>query len=244
MQNPLVGSSSLFVTLLANVKRINLSTNAAFTLGRSKVRQGAIRNRMDMNAGDKPTERRMGPAGWDNWHTMLDGAEYIWRERSYACLTSRAVAERIGGKQRLVYYYFRTMEELIEETFLRLASRELMWLRAACQSDRPMHDIWDICTHSTDTRLITEFIGLANRLPPLKVHLITYIEDARRLQIEAVTAAMIRSGTTTHLTADSLVLLATGAALLLARESQLGVSIGHEQLESAITDLLVRIEPA
>ncbi|RJG53294.1 TetR/AcrR family transcriptional regulator [Sphingobium terrigena] len=186
----------------------------------------------------------MGPAGSDNWHAMLDGAEYILREQGYACLTSRAVAERIGVKQRLVYYYFRTMDELIVETFRRLASRELVRLRVACQSDRPMHDIWDICTHSTDARLITEFMALANHLPPLRVHVIAYIEDARLLQIEAVTAAMNRSGTSTHLTSDSLVLLATGAALLLAREGQLGVSMGHQQLESAITDLLARFEPA
>src|ERR1043166_1173025 len=56
---------------------------------------------------------------------MLDGAEGILRDEGYAALTSRAVAERCGVKQRLVYYYFQTMDELIVETFRRMAVREL-----------------------------------------------------------------------------------------------------------------------
>jgi AcrR family transcriptional regulator len=50
------------------------------------------------------SDRRMGPPGSDNWHAMLDGAEAILRDEGHAALTSRAVAERIGVKQRLVYY--------------------------------------------------------------------------------------------------------------------------------------------
>ena len=48
---------------------------------------------------------------------MLDSAEDILREEGYGALTSRRVAERLGVKQRLVYYYFRTMDDLIAETF-------------------------------------------------------------------------------------------------------------------------------
>ena len=72
-----------------------------------------------------PTTRRMGPAGSANWHAMLDGAEDILREQGYAALTSRAVAERIGVKQRLVYYYFRTMDDLFLAAFRRRAEQGL-----------------------------------------------------------------------------------------------------------------------
>ena len=70
------------------------------------------------------TARRMGPKGSPIWSSMLDAAEVILCEEGYGALTSRRVAERIGVKQRLVYYYFRTMDELIVETFRRLSSRE------------------------------------------------------------------------------------------------------------------------
>lgn len=76
-----------------------------------------------MKAGAKPA-RRMGPPGSDIWHSMLDGAVAILRDEGHAALTSRRVAEQIGVKQRLIYYYFRTMDDLIVETFHRLSERE------------------------------------------------------------------------------------------------------------------------
>ena len=54
---------------------------------------------------------------------MLDGAEVILRDEGYGALTSRRVAECINVKQRLVYYYFKTMDDLIVETFRRLSLR-------------------------------------------------------------------------------------------------------------------------
>src|SRR3989442_11076547 len=96
------------------------------------------------------SDRRMGPPGSDNWHAMLDGAEAILRDEGHAALTSRRVAEQIGVKQRLVYYYFHTMDDLIVETFRRLSDRELNRLRAARESELPLRKIWDVCVHTTD----------------------------------------------------------------------------------------------
>ena len=80
----------------------------------------------------------MGPEGSDNWHAMLDGAEAILREEGHAALTSRRVAERIGVKQRLVYYYFRTMDDLVISLFRRMAEREVIRLKAAAAQTRPL----------------------------------------------------------------------------------------------------------
>ena len=102
----------------------------------------------------------MRPAGSPNWQAMLDGAEEILRDDGYAALTSRAVAERCGVKQRLVYYYFQTMDDLIVETFRRLAGR----LLAAAAAARPLHARWDVATHSSDARPVAEFLALANRV--------------------------------------------------------------------------------
>ena len=77
------------------------------------------------------SDRRMGPPGSENWHAMLDGAEDILREEGHAALTSRRIADRIGVKQRLVYYYFRTMDDLIVEMFHRRSEMELTRLREA-----------------------------------------------------------------------------------------------------------------
>lgn len=56
---------------------------------------------------------------------MLDSTGDILREEGYGALTSRRVAERLGVKQRLVYCYFQSMDDLIAEIFRRLAAREL-----------------------------------------------------------------------------------------------------------------------
>ena len=195
-----------------------------------------------MDGQAKTKGRRMARPGSANWHAMLDGAETILREQGYADLTSRAVAEQIGVKQRLVYYYFQTMDELIVESFRRLAARELERLHAALGSERPLREIWDMGLHSTDARLITEFMALANRLPGLRAQVIDYIEEARRLQVQALEAALKRSGVCPAIAPVGLVWLATSAALLLNREAELGVPTGHAELAAAIEGFLAQAE--
>lgn len=194
-----------------------------------------------MDAQTTPT-RRMGPAGSANWLAMLDGAEDILREEGYAALTSRAVAERIGVKQRLVYYYFATMDDLIVETFRRLAVRELERMRQMVAAPRPLHELWNVLLHTTDARLITEFTALANRSEGLRAEVITFIEQSRAIQVEALTAALEARGRTTSIAPVGLVLLATSGALSLSREAELGVTAGHAELAGAIGAFLRELE--
>jgi AcrR family transcriptional regulator len=188
------------------------------------------------------TTRRMGPAGSANWHAMLDGAEDILREEGYAALTSRAVAERIGVKQRLVYYYFATMDDLIVETFRRLSTRELERMRRVAETPHPLRELWDVCVHTTDARLISEFMALANRSEGLKAEVITFIEQSRAIQVEALTAALKARGRETQMAPVGLVMLATSAALSLTREAELGVSAGHAEIAAAIGEFLREME--
>ena len=79
--------------------------------------------------------RRMGPPGSATWNLVLDAAERILIEEGYGELTSRRIAERIGIKQRLIYYYFHTMDDVIVETFRRMSRRELERLQNALKAD-------------------------------------------------------------------------------------------------------------
>lgn len=187
--------------------------------------------------------RRMGPSGSPNWHAMLDGTESILREEGYGALTSRAVADRIGVKQRLVYYYFQTMDDLIVETFRRLASRELDRLQAIGSEDRPLREIWNLCIETTDAQLVSEFIALANRSEGLRAEVIAFVERSRAIQSSALDAAFLRSGNPTGLPPQALSLLATSAALAINREAALGVTTGHEDVLDAIQAVIARLEP-
>lgn len=190
-----------------------------------------------------PAERRMGPEGSDNWHAMLDGAEAILREEGHAALTSRRVAERIGVKQRLVYYYFRTMDDLVISLFRRMAERELARLKEAAAQAYPLRTLWDISLNSTDSRLIAEFMALANRIEGLKREVIHFIEASREVEVGVLTTALQRAPQISNMGPTGLTVTITSLALLLSRERQLGVSSGHQEIMGALGALLDQLEP-
>ena len=178
--------------------------------------------------------RRMGAPGSPTWHAMLDAAEDILREDGYGALTSRAVAERMGLKQRLVYYYFHTMDVLIVETFKRLAIRELARLASAHDGQQSLWAIWDLCVHTADTRLVSEFMALANRIEALRIEVVHFIEGSRKIQVSALSRAMGSRRSKSSLAPEAVAILATSVALSLQREAALGVRMGHAEITASI----------
>lgn len=188
--------------------------------------------------------RRMGPPGSEIWHSMLDGAEDILREEGHAALTSRRIAERIGVKQRLVYYYFHTMDALIVEMFRRSSERDLQRLQETSVSEMPLRQLWEICFHSHDARLISEYMALANRLTELRAEVIRFIETSRNIQVRALTDAIERQKKKrkTAIPANAIALMATSIGLSLNREEQLGVKSGHVETFEVLNTFLEGLE--
>lgn len=186
--------------------------------------------------------RRMGPPGSEIWHAMLDGAEDILREEGHAELTSRRIAERVGVKQRLVYYYFHTMDDLIVEMFRRSSERDLQRLNEVRTSSMPLRQLWEICFHSHDARLISEYMALANRIPELRAEVIRFIEESRAIQVQAITAAIDRQPVKTRLPASGIAFMATSIGLSLNREEQLGVRSGHAETLAVLNAFLNELE--
>lgn len=186
------------------------------------------------------TARRMGPKGSPIWSSMLDAAEEILCEEGYGALTSRRVAERIGVKQRLVYYYFRTMDELIVETFRRLSIREKERMSKALNAERPLREIWDVCVKTSDTRLVSEFMALANRVEGLRVEVRSYIEESRRMQVFALAKAMAGREQADVAPPIAAAIFATSAALAMHREAELGIRTGHAEVMAIIDDFIAR----
>jgi AcrR family transcriptional regulator len=178
-------------------------------------------------AKKKGAERRMGPAGSDSWNAMLDSAEKVLRSEGYGSLTSRRIADHLGIKQRLVYYYFKTMDDLIVEMFRRMSVRELESLRKAAASQRPLTEIWYIGFHTSDSPVITEFMALANRIPALRTEVIAFIEQSRSIQVGALTAAVQKKGSDISFPAAAMAIIASSVALSVGREAVLGTTSGH-----------------
>ena len=187
-------------------------------------------------------DRRMGPPGSENWHAMLDSGEDILREEGHAMLTSRRIAERVGVKQRLVYYYFRTMEDLIVAMFRRSSERDLKHLNDVIISPKPLHELWDLCFNTHDARLISEYMALANHIPDLRTEVIRFIEESRAIQVQAITAALQSRPSANAMPPAALALIATGIGLLLNREEQLGVESGHSEVKVILREVLNGLE--
>jgi AcrR family transcriptional regulator len=192
------------------------------------------------NDEPSPVARRMGAAGSANWSAMLDAAERVLSDEGYAALSSRRIAEIAGFKQRLVYYYFQSMDALVAAMFRRMVERETERLTAIAASARPIRGFWSLARESRDTRLSAEFLALAHRNAELKKEVVDFITFSRQLQIAALEkAAAGRS----DIPASAMVVLATNVALSLNREAALGIDLGHDATEAMITEILDRIEP-
>ncbi len=191
----------------------------------------------------KTPKRRMGAAGSESWHAMLDGAEGLLREEGYGALTSRRVAEYIGVRQQLVYYYFHTMDDLIAETFKRLSTREIERLQQALTAPRPLRQVWELCMHTADARLVTEFMALANRNQALRKEVIDFIEESRALQAKALTLAIERKKLPGGIQPAGMAMLAFNVGLAFSRELSLGINTGHSEILAGIEAFIAAAEP-
>jgi AcrR family transcriptional regulator len=188
----------------------------------------------------------MGPTNSATWNRVLDGAEEILEEEGYAALTSRRVAERVGIRQQLVYYYFHTMDDLIVEAFRRLVKRDFERLTEVLASETPLHDFWELRSHEGDARLISEFMALAHRNDAVKREVIDFIERTRRIQANAVARALETRKAKTGLASLSpaaITFIATSLGLALTRESALGISSAHAEIEKLVGECLSVLEP-
>ncbi len=187
--------------------------------------------------------RRMGSIDSEMGEGMLNAAEEILKEEGYAALTSRRVADYLGVKQRLVYYYFRTMDDLQVETFKRLSIRELARLRDALASEQPLHEVWNICVNTSDARLISEFMALANRNEGVRGEVINFIEESRQIQVTALRKAMVKNGSLDQgLSPDVIAFIGTSLALALNREASIGVTKGHRAVRKTIKEFFGALE--
>lgn len=187
----------------------------------------------------KPPARRMGAAGSAAWHAILDGAEIILRDEGYAALNAKRIAERIGVKRQLVYYYFRDLDDLILQLFHRIADRALDQLKAALSSDNALRATWQMGIETFDQTLIMEFMALANRSEQVRLAMLSYAETARNLQVEALERTLDgKPLPRVEVPLKALAVIATWLSLGIQREAALGIENGHREVSSLIHQFL------
>jgi len=173
----------------------------------------------------------------------MDATERVMRSEGYGAVSSRRVAEEAGIRQGLVYYYFKTMDDVLLETFKRRTATGLERYENEIRSDRPVHAIWDDLSHKVDARLVFEFVALANHHEGIREEVNRFLVNARRLHAEAIRKeAQARGVDLAPATPTALAFLMYCATLVLASESSTGVSEGHDDVRALFEWLLARFE--
>ena len=170
-------------------------------------------------------------------------------EEGYASVTSRRVSAKAGISGPLVHYYFRTMDDLLLETFRRRADEGLTRFAAAMATDASLRAIWEFRTagHAFDI----EFAALANHRKAIRADLARYAERFREMQLAALENALTRDGiSTADYPAPVVRLIVNGLTQMIEVEKALGLAADHgmivtfvERWIDALTSRPPRISP-
>ncbi len=174
---------------------------------------------------------------------LIAATSQIMVEEGYAAATSRRVAAQAGVKPALVHYYFPTMDELYMAVFRCGATIYLERQQKALASDRPLHAFWDTLTEPKDTRLLLEFMGLANHRKEIRAEIAAWSERWREMQITALNFIVREHDLDTDdfpPAALAVVIASIGRTLVL--EEGLGTSGGHNEAVALVHRFLDRYE--
>ena len=174
---------------------------------------------------------------------LIAATSQIMVEEGYAAATSRRVAAQAGGKPALVHYYFPTMDELYLAVFRIGATIYLDRQQKALASDRPLHAFWETLIAPKDTRLLLEFMGLANHRKEIRAEITAWSERWREQQITALNFIVREHDLDTEAfppAALAVVIAAIGRTLIL--EQGLGTSGGHDEAVALVHRFLDKFE--
>lgn len=187
--------------------------------------------------------RRLGTAGSHTRAALLDAAERLLMDQGYAAVTSRRVAAEAGLKPQLVHYYFRSMDDLLLETFRRRADASLRRFERETARDRSLRHLWSLLLDLRGARFLLELVALASHRPSVRSEIARYAERFRSAQQTAVTAALADLGVPPDVLPPEVALLAlTGVSQVMAIEQALGVTTGHDVTAAFVDRLIAGLE--
>ncbi len=181
------------------------------------------------------SHRRMGPSDSATSNALLDATERVLRNDGYGAATSRRVAQEAGLKQQLVYYYFRTMDDLLLACFRRRTERALVRLEQDAASEHPVQAIWQTLSNASDGKLSFEFMALANHHEGVREEVARFVTESRRIETAAIARLQGERATDTGpVTPAAVAFLLSTVTLMLGREAATGIDEGHKDVRALI----------
>ena len=192
-----------------------------------------------------PAARRIGASESKTRTRLLDAAEHLLVHEGHAAVTSRRVGAKAGLKPQLVHYYFRSMDELFVEVFRRRADERLAQAERTLGGDCSLRAIWEMNADPRGADFNIEYVALAKHNPAVRAEVARYAERYRSMQLDALSSAVETTGLSGAQVPPIVALLfMTGLTQVVSLERTLGVTAGHNETLSFVTDLINRLEPS
>jgi TetR/AcrR family transcriptional regulator len=191
------------------------------------------------------TERRLGSKGSEMRNRFIDAAEAILSEGGGSTISSRIVAERAGLKMQLLYYYFKTMDDLLLAVVGRVNERRLARFEEALASDNPLRALWEQLIEPTNATLAAEMIAMAKQREAVRAEIVEFGQKYRLLQTSVVEHLLAPPDPDAiQYSAAGVVMIAAAVARMLINEAAVGFTEGHGEALSIVEQLIDRLEPA
>ena len=184
--------------------------------------------------------RRMGVEGSNQRTVLIDAAEAILCEVGYIGLSSRNVALKAGLTKQLLYYYFRTMDDLVLALVRRINERRLERFESALASAEPLKALWALNRDASGAALATELTAIASHREAIRAEIITSAQQFRALQIRTVAAQLAKLGKSDQ-SAAGMVMIAAALAKTITSEAALGLTEGHAEALTIVEQMLAEL---
>jgi len=184
--------------------------------------------------------RRMGVEGSKQRTVLMDAAEAILCDEGYIGISARNVATRAGFTKQLLYYYFRTMDDLILALVRRINERRLERFENALLSAEPLRALWALNTDPSGAALATELTAIASHREEVRAEIVTSAQQFRALQARTVSKLLSKSGQKASDSAAAIVMIAAALAKTVVSEAALGLTEGHAEALTVVERMLTQ----
>ena len=181
--------------------------------------------------------RRMGVEGSKQRTVLMDAAEAILCDEGYIGISARNVANKAGLTKQLLYYYFRTMDDLILAVVRRINDRRLEQFAIARASAEPLKMLWALNSDSSGATLATELTAIASHRDAVRAEIVTSAQQFRALQVRAVSELLAKREKFGH-SAAGIVMIAAALAKTITSEAALGLTEGHAEALMIVEQML------
>lgn len=176
------------------------------------------------------SQRRLGAKTAKNRVRLIEATERVLCEEGYAAVSARRVAEEAGVKLPLVYYYFKTMDDLILEVVRKNSARRRKQFVQALTSPDPLRAIWEVNRDHSSAISATELIALANHRESIRTEVVAAAREFRSLQIEAVDRLLADRGIDRETWPPAgIVAIVAALTRAMAQDRALGVDEGYDE---------------